>query len=96
MEEYQIILRKAAAEDLDKISKFHAAKIADKLESHLSINPTLESKSKIKKLRGLQRTEFRFKVEPYRIFYNVDTEKGIVTIDRILHKDETLQFYLED
>ena len=41
------------------------------LEKHLRHEPTRVSKSRIKRLRGLARPEYRLRVDEIRVFYDV-------------------------
>ena len=96
MSRYQIILKPQAIEDLDKIQKYYASKIIDGIEIHLSYRPDFLSKSRIKRLRGKQESDFRLRIDDYRIFYNIDKLEKVVYILRILHKNETTQFYRKE
>lgn len=45
------------------------------MESHLRHEPTKKSKSRIKRLRGLARPQFRLRVGDVRVFYDVNVEQ---------------------
>jgi mRNA interferase RelE/StbE len=45
--------------------------IKDAIDSHLRTAPTLVSKSRIKRLRELQRPQYRLRVDEFRVFYDV-------------------------
>jgi mRNA-degrading endonuclease RelE of RelBE toxin-antitoxin system len=92
---YEIILKPDAINDMDNLSKYNAAIVADAIENYLSINPTFISKSRIKKLRGRQKADYRLRVGNYRVFYNVDEINKTVFILRVLHKNQTKSFYEE-
>lgn len=80
---YQIMLKPQAVKDLDAVRKYDAAKIVDGIETHLSYNPDQDS-------------DFRLRVDDYRIFYNIDESEKVINVLRILHKSETVQFYRKE
>lgn len=90
---YEIILKQLAVEDLDRLRKRDAAMIADAMEEHLSHEPCKESRSRIKRLRGVTDPDYRLRVGEYRVFYNVDTPARTVVILRVMSKAETASYY---
>lgn len=95
MPKYRVILQPSAIEDLDSLRKYDAKMIADGIEEHLEDAPDKVSKSRIKELRGEQRTDYRLRVGDFRAFYDIDKEEHIVYVLRVMHKDETKEFYEE-
>ena len=93
MNRYEIILKPQAIKDLDSLQKRDAVTIADRIERHLRHKPAFISKSRIKKLRGIQEADYRLRVGDYRVFYSVDELEQIVYVLRVLHKRETSKFY---
>ena len=92
---YTIMLKPSAIADLDALRKYDATQIADAMERHLQHNPTKQSKSRIKRLRGISNPDFRLRVGDYRIFYEVDEIARRVEVLRVMHKDQTLRYYKE-
>ena len=92
---YTIMLKRSAIADLDALRKYDATQIADAMERHLQRNPTKESKSRIKRLRGINNPDYRLRVGDYRIFYVVDEVARRVDVLRVMHKDQTLRYYKE-
>ena len=92
---YTIMLKRSAIADLDSIRKYDTTQIADAMERHLQHNPTKQSKSRIKRLRGISNPDFRLRVGDYRIFYGVDEIARRVEVLRVMHKDQTLRYYKE-
>ena len=80
-----------AVEDLKKLRVFDRTAILDQIEQVLGVNPTLESKAKVKLLRQPAPSQYRLRVADFRIFYDV---KEAVQIVRILSKEESVR-YLE-
>ena len=92
---YTIMLKPSAIADLDALRKYDATQIADAMERHLQHNPTKQSKSRIKRLRGISNPDFRLRVGDYRIFYGVDEIARRVEVLRVMHKDQAIQYYKE-
>lgn len=68
---YEIVLAPEAVEDLNALKAATKAAIKDALETHLRNEPTKASKSRIKRLRGVTRPQYRSRVDEIRIFYDV-------------------------
>ncbi len=92
---YTIMLKPSAIADLDTLRKYDATQIVDAMERHLQQNPTRESRSRIKRLRGISNPDYRLRVGDYRIFYVVDEIALRVDVLRVMHKDQTLRYYKE-
>ena len=68
---YAIVLAPAAAQALKDLKADPRARVRDALETHLRYEPTKVSKSRIKRLRGLSRPQFRLRVDDIRVFYDI-------------------------
>ena len=78
---FEIVLAPHAVVSLKQLSAFVRAKVKDALETHLRHEPRRLSKSRIKRLRGLNRPQYRLRVNDIRVFYDVtDKEVQIVAI----------------
>ncbi|MBI5243707.1 MAG: type II toxin-antitoxin system RelE/ParE family toxin [Elusimicrobia bacterium] len=95
MARYAILLRPSAVKDFDRLRKYDAAAIADGMERFLGDRPARESGSRIKRLRGISSPDFRLRLGEHRVFYNLNDEERRVDVLRILHKDETAEYYEE-
>lgn len=91
MEKYLVKLKPEAVSDLDRMRKYDATKVLDGIEEHLRFEPTKESRSRIKKLRGSPPADYRLRIEDWRVFYRVSGRE--VHILRVLHKEDTQSFY---
>jgi len=69
------------------------AEVRDALEIHLRHEPTKSSRSRIKRLRGLARPQYRLRVGEIRVFYDVVGEG--VEIIAILFKPMVEQWLKE-
>ncbi|HEX7408287.1 MAG TPA: type II toxin-antitoxin system mRNA interferase toxin, RelE/StbE family [Candidatus Binatia bacterium] len=95
MRRYELVLKRSAIADLDRLRKYDATQIADAMEKHLTHEPTKESRSRIKRLRGVSDPDYRLRVADYRVFYSVRGQELRVEVLRIMHKDETREYYEE-
>ncbi len=68
---YTIILAPEAVADLQKLKAHVRAEVRDAIKKNLTYEPTKTSKSRIKRLRGMSRPQYRLRVGEVRIFYDV-------------------------
>ncbi len=87
---YDIILSPEANEDFKRLSAHERAKIRDLMEVHLRHEPARTSKSRIKRLRGLSRPQYRLRIDEFRVFYDV----GMNTVEvlAIITKSEVAKW----
>ena len=71
---HEIILAPEAAEDFKALKAVDRAAVRDAMEQHLRHEPTKTSRSRIKRLRGMRRPQYRLRVEDIRVFYDVTEE----------------------
>ncbi len=68
---YEIVLAPEAVEDLKRFKANIHAEIKDALEKHLRHEPQKVSRSRIKRLRGVHRPQYRLRVGEVRVFYDL-------------------------
>jgi mRNA interferase RelE/StbE len=68
---FDIILAPEAVEDLNRLKAQVRATVRSALETHLRHEPEKTSRSRIKRLRGLRRPQYRLRVGDVRVFYDV-------------------------
>jgi mRNA-degrading endonuclease RelE of RelBE toxin-antitoxin system len=68
---FEILLAPEAVEDLRRLKASERAAVKAALETHLRHEPTKTSRSRIKRLRGVARPQYRLRVEEVRVFYDV-------------------------
>jgi mRNA-degrading endonuclease RelE of RelBE toxin-antitoxin system len=68
---FDIILAPLAAEDFRALKAHLRAEVRDALEVHLKHEPRRTSRSRIKRLRGLRKPQYRLRVGDFRVFYDV-------------------------
>ncbi len=68
---YAISLAPEAVADLRRLTARLRSEVRDAMAAHLTHGPTRVSKSRIKRLRGLARPQYRLRVGDIRVFYDV-------------------------
>jgi mRNA-degrading endonuclease RelE of RelBE toxin-antitoxin system len=68
---FAIVLAPEAVEDLRRLTANVRATVRSTLETHLRHEPEKTSRSRIKRLRGLRRPQYRLRVGEIRVFYDV-------------------------
>jgi mRNA-degrading endonuclease RelE of RelBE toxin-antitoxin system len=81
-----------AAAQLRELRAADAAKIADQCHRILSVNPTLQSKARIKRLVGVPFPPYRLRVDDYRVFYDVEEATQTVMIYAVLSKAQAREW----
>jgi mRNA interferase RelE/StbE len=83
---FAIVLAPEAVEDLRKLKASIRADVRAALETHFRHEPEKMSRSRIKRLRGLSRPQYRLRVGDVRVFY--DVSGATVEILAIVAKSE--------
>jgi mRNA-degrading endonuclease RelE of RelBE toxin-antitoxin system len=68
---FAIVLAPEAVDDLGNLKANVRALVRTALETHLRHEPRKASRSRIKRLRGLARPQYRLRVGDVRVFYDV-------------------------
>jgi len=84
---FAIVLAPEAVEDLKRLKAAVRGTVKDAMETHLRHEPVKTSRSRIKRLRGLSRPQYRLRVGDIRVFY--DVAEGVVEVLAIVPKSET-------
>jgi mRNA interferase RelE/StbE len=78
---YEIVVAPSAVQTFRALPARRRAEVHDALETHLRYESTKLSKSRIKRLRGLSRPQYRLRVGEIRVFYDVAaTEVQVLAI----------------
>lgn len=78
---YEIILAPEAVDDLKRLKAHLRGEVKDAIEEHLRYEPTKTSRSRIKRLRGLSKPQYRLRVGEVRVFYDVSVRSvGVLAI----------------
>jgi mRNA-degrading endonuclease RelE of RelBE toxin-antitoxin system len=87
---FEIVLAPEAVEDLRSLKANVRSTVRNALETHLRHQPMKMIRSRIKRLRGLARPQYRIRVGDVRIFYDVSAET--VEVLAIVPKSEAAQW----
>jgi mRNA interferase RelE/StbE len=68
---HEIVLSPEAIDDFRRLRASIRSSVRDAIETHLRQQPTRSSRSRIKRLRGVERPQYRLRVGDVRIFYDV-------------------------
>jgi mRNA-degrading endonuclease RelE of RelBE toxin-antitoxin system len=68
---FAIVLAPEAADDLRRLTATVRATVRAALVTHLRHEPGKTSRSRIKRLRGLRRPQYRLRVGEVRVFYDI-------------------------
>lgn len=83
---YQIFYAKRAADDVRTLRRFDQRKVMQGIERHLTGQPKLVSRSRIKLMRQPFWSQFRLRLEDLRVYYDVDDDLRQVRVLRVLTK----------
>jgi mRNA-degrading endonuclease RelE of RelBE toxin-antitoxin system len=87
---FEIILGPEAVDDFRILRANVRSTVRDALETHLRYEPVKTSRSRIKRLRGLARPQYRLRIGEIRIFYDVSAET--VEVLAIVPKSEAAKW----
>jgi mRNA-degrading endonuclease RelE of RelBE toxin-antitoxin system len=91
---YAIVFAPDAVRQFRRLPAYERAQLRDALERHLRHDPGRTTRSRIKRLRGMARPQFRLHVGEVRVYYDVTEE--IVEILAVIRKSEAEQWLLEE
>lgn len=84
---FAIVLAPEAVKDLKQLKANIRSAVRAAIERHLRHEPRKTSRSRIKRLRGLARPQYRLRVGEVRVFY--DVSNSTVEILAIVSKSES-------
>ena len=90
---FAIVLAPEATEDLKRLKATVRSSAKEAMETHLRHEPTKTSRSRIKRLRGMSRPQYRLRVGGVRVFY--DVAEGVVEVLAIVPKSETAAWLVQ-
>ena len=83
---YEIQYAVEAAADLRALRTYDARIVMSGIETHLRFEPRKESKSRIKAMAQPFWSQYRLRVEDFRVYYDVTDETRAVYVLRVLEK----------
>jgi mRNA interferase RelE/StbE len=90
---FEIVLAPQAAQDFGELPARQRSEVRDGMEAHLRHEPTKVSKSRIKRLRGMSKPQYRLRIGETRVFYDVRDET--VEVLAIVAKKKTQRWLAE-
>ena len=85
-EPYEIDYADEASADIRALRAFDLRKILAGIKTHLTYQPKTVSRSRIKAMVQPFWSQFRLRVEDFRVYYDVDDEQPRVHVLRVLKK----------
>jgi len=85
---YQVIIAKSAHEAFKKLDARWRSSLKEAMRTHLENAPKQESKSRIKRLKGLRQPQYRLRVDRLRVSYDVNDQQGRVEVLGFVMKPE--------
>ena len=91
---YEIIFAPEAEEDLLALQANERSEVLDAIETHLRYEPEKISKSRIKRLEGMEWQQYRLRIGDIRTFYDVVNlrEGGVVEVLVIREKNQAMKW----
>ena len=87
---YRVVFTPEAREDYRDLPARTRAEVGDAINRHLLYQPTRVSRSRIKRLRGTLKPQYRLRVGDVRVFY--DVREGKVEVLAIVGKSEASEW----
>lgn len=83
---YDIHYADVASEDIRNLRKSDQRKVLDGVDLHLAHEPKRTSKSRIKAMRQPFWSQYRLRIEDFRVYYDVDDDAMVVSVLGVLQK----------
>jgi mRNA interferase RelE/StbE len=85
---YHIIVAPRALNDLKQLRPFDERRITAAIANYLSQQPTQTSRSRIKQMQQPFWSQYRMRVDRFRVYYDVDDRAQSVSVLRVLEKGQ--------
>ena len=92
---YKIVFALEAFHDLRRLTARNRSIVRDAIEKRLKHEPGKISKSRVKRLRGLSRPQYRLRSGDIRVFYDIDGEAETVEILAVIPKSDAAAWLKE-
>ena len=90
---YEVLFAPEAVQDFKRLSARDRSTVQEAIEKHLRYEPQKISKSRIKKLQGMSRPQYRLRVDEIRVFY--DVVEATVEVLAIIPKSKATEWLEE-
>ena len=84
---FQFRYAQDALDELTSLRVFDRQRVVTGIFTHLTNQPTQESRSRIKKMEQPFWSEYRLRIDEFRVYYQVDQATRTVHILHVLSKD---------
>ena len=89
-DKYSIQYASNAADDIRALRAYDRQRVLQGIERHLTHEPNRASRSRIKQMIRPFWSQYRLRVDEFRVYYDVDELQGCVYVLRVLKKTTQL------
>jgi mRNA interferase RelE/StbE len=94
---YEIIFAPEAEEELLVLRANERSEVLDAIEIHLRFEPEKVSKSRIKRLEGIEWPQYRLRIGDIRVFYDVvDLDEGAIVEVLVIREESQAMEWLAE
>ena len=83
---FRVVIHPEAVRELNAIRAFHRRTILSVVRKVLAVEPTLERRSRVKRMRGDFYPPYRLRVGDFRVYYDVDERRSEVLVLHVWEK----------
>ena len=87
---FRVVIHPEAVRELNAIRVFHRRTILSVVRKVLAVEPTLERRSRVKRMRGDFYPPYRLRVADSRVYYDVDERRSEVLVLHVWDKGRRL------
>ena len=92
---YVVAIARSAQAQFEKLDVRWRSSLKKAMRKHLETAPMRQSKSRIKRLRGLRQPQYRLRVDEMRVYYDVNDEEERVEVLGFVLRPETADWLKE-
>lgn len=92
---YEVVIAQSAQQTFKRLDARWRSSLRAAMRKHLETAPKAQSRSRIKRLRGLRQPQYRMRVGNMRVFYDVNEEEKRVEVLGFVLKPGTAQWLEE-
>lgn len=86
---YEVVVANDAQDQFGELDGRWRSRLKKEMREHLEHQPKQESRSRIKRLRGLRQPQYRLRGDDMRVFYDVNDEMSRVEVLGFVNKSDT-------
>lgn len=92
---YVVVVARDAQDQFAELDGRWRSRLKQEMRERLEHHPRRESKSRIKRLRGLRQPQYRMRVDDMRVFYDVNDEMSRVEVLGFVNKADTPEWLIQ-